>query len=165
MTKNIAVEDATNPDPITGEPGAHPVGTGLGSAGGAATGAAIGAVGGPLGAAIGGVIGAVAGGLAGHGVAEMVNPTLEDAYWRENYQRRPYAQGGTYEQYRDAYRYGWEARSRHPARQHFNDVEPELRHGWHAARGSSTLEWEAAQHATRDAWERLEQTEPGTIRP
>ena len=37
-----------NEDPITGEPGSHPVGTGLGAAGGAAAGAALGtAVGGP----------------------------------------------------------------------------------------------------------------------
>lgn len=55
-----------NRDPITNEPGAHPVGTGLGAAvGGAAAGAATGAFGGPVGAAIGGVVGAVAGGLAG----------------------------------------------------------------------------------------------------
>ncbi len=33
----------TNPDPLTGEPGAHPVGTGAGTAGGGLTGAAVGA--------------------------------------------------------------------------------------------------------------------------
>lgn len=65
----------SNPDPITGEPGAHPVGVAGGSTGGALAGAAIGAVGGPVGAAVGGAIGAVAGGLAGKGVAESVNPT------------------------------------------------------------------------------------------
>lgn len=64
-----------NPDPITGEPGAHPVGVGAGATGGAVTGAAIGAVGGPIGSAVGGAIGAVAGGLAGKGVAEAVDPT------------------------------------------------------------------------------------------
>ncbi len=41
----------SNEDPLTGESGAHPLGTGLGAAvGGAATGAAIGAVAGPVGA-------------------------------------------------------------------------------------------------------------------
>ena len=49
----------SNPDPITGEPGAHPVGTGLGAAGGAIAGAAIGTIGGPVGMAAGAVIGAV----------------------------------------------------------------------------------------------------------
>mgnify|MGYP003391712891 CR=1 FL=1 len=28
-------------------------------------------------------VGAIVGGLAGKGVAEMVDPTAEDAYWRE----------------------------------------------------------------------------------
>src|SRR3954464_15387375 len=83
-----------NPDPITGAPGAHPVGTGVGAAGGGAAGAAIGAaVSGPA-APIGGVVGAgtgaVAGGLPVKGAAEAVNPTAEDAYWRENYRNRPY---------------------------------------------------------------------------
>ena len=80
-----------NRDPISGAPGAHPIGTGLGASGGAAAGAAIGAVGGPVGALVGGAIGAVAGGLAGKGAAEAVNPTVEDAYWRDNYSTRPYA--------------------------------------------------------------------------
>lgn len=98
-----------NRDPLTNEPGAHPVGTGVGAAvGGAAAGAAAGAFGGPVGAAVGGVAGAVAGGLAGKAAAEAVNPTEEDAYWRESYQREPYYVGGrTYDQYRPAYELGW----------------------------------------------------------
>lgn len=57
-----------NRDPLTNEPGAHPVGTGLGAAiGGAATGVAVGAMAGPIGAAVGGVVGAVAGGLYARG--------------------------------------------------------------------------------------------------
>jgi len=74
-----------NPDPLTGAPGSHPVGVGVGAAGGAAAGAAIGSVGGPVGTVVGTAVGAVAGGLAGKGVAEAINPTLEDEYWRENY--------------------------------------------------------------------------------
>src|ERR687891_2825168 len=98
-----------NRDPITGAPGAHPVGTGVGATGGGAAGAAIGAaVGGPVGAAVGLAAGAVAGGLAGKGAAEAVNPTAEDTYWRDNYKTRPYATAGTsYDQYRPAYQYGW----------------------------------------------------------
>jgi hypothetical protein len=65
----------TNPDPISGAAGAHPVGTGIGAAGGAAAGASIGAVAGPVGAAVGTVVGAVAGGLAGRGAAEAIHPT------------------------------------------------------------------------------------------
>ena len=68
-------EADSNLDPITGEPGAHPVGTGLGAAGGALAGAAIGAVGGPVGMTAGALVGAVAGGLVGKEVAEKVDPT------------------------------------------------------------------------------------------
>src|SRR5687767_8287158 len=96
-----------NPDAITGAPGSHPVGTGVGAAAAGAAGAAIGMAAGPIGSAVGAVVGAVAGGLAGKGVAEAVNPTAEDAYWRENYRSRPYYEHGTeYEQYAPAYTYG-----------------------------------------------------------
>src|SRR3954454_5907703 len=91
MADNVDKHDA-NRDPITGAPGAHPIGTGAGAAAAGATGAAIGAaVGGPVGAVVGGAIGAVAGGLGGKGVAEKINPTVEDAYWRDTYTSRPYA--------------------------------------------------------------------------
>ena len=65
MADNIN-NDHLNRDPITGEPGSHPIGTAVGGLGGAAAGAAIGAIGGPLGMLIGGAIGAIAGGSAGH---------------------------------------------------------------------------------------------------
>src|SRR5438045_3041599 len=83
-TEYVKGTDA-NRDPITGAPGAHPVGTGVGATGGALAGAAAGAVAGPIGAAVGLVAGAVVGGLAGKGVAEKIDPTVEDAYWKDNY--------------------------------------------------------------------------------
>ena len=71
--KHLKVGKDSNPDPITKEPGSHPVGTGLGASGGGLAGAAIGtAVGGPIGGIVGGAIGAISGGLAGHGVAITV---------------------------------------------------------------------------------------------
>ena len=98
----------SNPDPITGEPGSHPLGTGIGSASGAATGAAIGAIGGPVGSLIGGAIGAVTGGLIGKGVEEHYDPTVEDAYWKANHGSQSYAQtsGQPYENYQSAYTTG-----------------------------------------------------------
>ena len=104
----MAAEDKDlNRDPITDEPGAHPVGTGVGAAGGAVAGAAAGSVGGPVGAAVGGVVGAVVGGLAGKAAAEAVNPTAEEAHWRENYNREPYyEQGRSFDDYAPAYRLG-----------------------------------------------------------
>ena len=62
-------DETNHPDPITGEPGAHPVGVGVGAIGAGLAGAAIGAIAGPLGALVGAAIGAVAGGIAGHEVA------------------------------------------------------------------------------------------------
>jgi hypothetical protein len=149
-------------DPFTKEPGSHPLGTAAGSTAGAAAGAAIGAaVSGPAGALVGGALGAIAGGAAGHSAAEKVNPTVEDAYWRDNYTTRPYVQrDADYEEYRPAYRYGWESRDRHAGRD-FDEVEDDLERGWEQARGRSRLSWQDAKHATRDAWKRIEEKLPG----
>ncbi len=150
-----------NRDPITGTPGAHPVGTGVGAAAGGTAGAAIGMVAGPVGALAGAVVGAVVGGLAGKGVAEGVNPTAEDAYWRDNFVREPYyAMGRSYEDYSPAYRVGYEGRGLYDGRS-FEDAEPELRRSYEAARGSSRLEWEEARVASRAAWHRVERALPG----
>ena len=104
----------SNRDPLTGEPGSHTGGTGVGAAGGAVAGAAVGgAVGGPVGAVVGGAVGAVAGGAAGHAAGEALDPTVEDRYWRENYSRRPYFRSGkSYSEFEPVYRYGWESASR-----------------------------------------------------
>ena len=153
-----------NRDPITGAPGSHPVGVGIGAAGAGAAGAAIGSVAGPIGTAVGAVVGAVAGGLAGKGVAEAVNPTAEESYWRENYTTRPYVTSGesySYdEDYAPAYRYGWESRTQHAGRR-YDDVETDLERGWDQAKGKSRLSWDRAKYATRDAWHRVERAMPG----
>lgn len=143
-----------NRDPITNAPGAHPVGTGVGATGGGMAGAAIGAIGGPVGAAIGLVAGAVVGGLAGKSVAEGINPTAEDAHWREAYEREPYYEAGrTYDDYGPAYSYGWSARPAHTA--DFDQAEVELAREWESRRGASSLNWEQARPATRAAWDRV----------
>ena len=153
-----------NRDPITGTPGAHPVGTGVGAAGGGAAGAAIGAaVGGPVGAAVGLTAGAVAGGLAGKGAAEAVNPTLEDTYWRDNYTAQPWVETTyTYEDYQPAFRSGYEGYARYRGTgKRYEDVEPELRRSWESTRGRSRLDWERAKAASRAAWDRVERAIPG----
>lgn len=145
-----------NRDPITNAPGSHPVGTGVGALlGGAAAGAATGTVAGPVGTVVGAAVGAVVGGLAGKGVAEAVDPTGEDDYWRENFANRSYVTGGaSYGDYGPAYGYGVTAFSRYPGRQ-FDDVEPDLSRDWESSRGTSSLGWERAKQAARDAWERV----------
>lgn len=159
--KNQPDSDDMNPDPITGTPGSHPLGTGLGAAAGVATGAAFGMVAGPVGAVAGAVVGAVIGGLAGRGVAEGVNPTVEDAYWRDQFVREPYfAMGRSYEDYSPAYRIGYEGRGLYGGRS-FEEAEPEMRRSYDAARGSSRMEWEEARVASRAAWHRVERALPG----
>ena len=148
-----------NRDPISGAPGAHPVGTGIGAAaGGMAAGAAAGSVVGPVGTAIGAAVGAVAGGLAGKGIAEKIDPTIEEAYWRETYTTRPYvAKGATFDDYGPAYRYGLDSYVKYNGRK-FDDIEPELSREWQRAKGRSSLTWERAKDATRDSWQRVSDT-------
>jgi hypothetical protein len=151
-----------NRDPITEEPGAHPVGTGVGATGGAAAGAAVGAVAGPIGAAVGLVAGAVVGGLAGKGVAEKIDPTVEDGYWKENYSKRKYADKNIpFERYQPAYRTGYEGVTRYPGKK-YADVEADLQRDYEKSRGQNGLEWDKAKYATRDAWDRVEDGSAGS---
>jgi len=155
-----------NRDPITDAPGAHPVGAGVGAAVGTAVGAAVGALGGPAGmaagAALGGaVVGGLAGGLAGKAAGEKIDPTVEDTYWSKSYATAPYAAAGTdYKTYQPAYKYGWESYQNYPGKK-FEDVEPDLSRNWDNNRGTSSLAWDKAKSATRDAWHRVERAMPG----
>jgi hypothetical protein len=137
--------------------GVHPVGTAVGgAAGAAAAGAAVGSVAGPVGAAVGAVIGAAAGGMAGNVAADLVDPQMEDEFWRKNWSDRQYIDGDfTYDQdWGPAYRYGVESFTRYPDRS-YDEVESDLSTGWDDARGESRLDWDRARHATRDAWQRV----------
>jgi uncharacterized protein (TIGR02284 family) len=159
----MAAEDKDlNRDPITDEPGAHPVGTGIGATGGAIAGAAAGSIGGPIGVAVGGVVGAVVGGLAGKAAGEAVNPTAEEAYWRENYSREPYYEKGrTFDDYAPAYRLGLTGRTRYQG--DWASAEPELASEWDEARAGSSLDWKQAQPASRAAWERIDSSRMGMV--
>ncbi len=149
-----------NRDPITGSPGSHPVGVGVGGVGGAAAGAVIGALGGPLGMLIGGGIGTLVGAAAGKGVAERIDPTGEEEFWRETHSTRPYhdARFDYENDYAPAYRYGVESRSAMTDRTWNANLEQELGAGWAQARGKSKLEWDHAREAVRDAWDRSDRT-------
>lgn len=146
-----------NRDPITGTPGAHPVGTGLGAAaGGMAAGAAAGSVAGPVGTAAGAAVGAVVGGLAGKGIAEAIDPTVEEAYWADNYTREPYYRKDyKFQDYHPAYRTGWEARTRYPGKR-FDEIDRDLAADFERNRGQSRLDWEESRPAARAAWSRFE---------
>jgi len=49
----------------------------------------------PAGTIVGATVGAVAGGLAGKGIAEAIDPTVEEGHCRANYASRPYVMGGS----------------------------------------------------------------------
>jgi uncharacterized protein (TIGR02271 family) len=154
-TVDVPPEGSRNPDPITDQPGSHPVETGIGAAiGGAASGMAVGAVAGPVGAAIGAAAGAVAGGLAGKGVGELIDPTTEDNWLRQNFSSRSYVQKGeSYENYEPAYRYGGQAESQYRGKR-FQDVENDLAAGWEKTKHKAGMGWDRARDAVRDAYDR-----------
>ncbi|MED5621848.1 glycine zipper domain-containing protein [Ideonella sp. BN130291] len=152
-------ETRTASDTMRDAVGSHPVGTSVGAVGGLAAGAAIGSAAGPVGTLVGAAAGAVAGALAGGGIAEMVDPEAEDAYWRDNYASRPYvSQSYGYDDYGPAYRYGVDSYTRTGGQRAWDESESDLATGWDSARGSSRLAWDDARHASRDAWHRVKDT-------
>lgn len=145
-----------NHDPISGETGAHPVGTGVGAAGAGTVGTVIGGtVGGPVGAVVGAVIGSVVGGLAGKNAAEKTNPTFEENDWQETYESSSYMESDkTYEDYQPAYRTGYEGYERYgQSGRTYGEVETDLQRDYQANR-TGNLSWEKAKHAVKDAWNR-----------
>ena len=157
IRKVVANEEDLNRDPITGTPGAHPLGTGAGAASGAMAGAAAGmAVGGPVGAVIGATVGAVAGGLAGKSAAEAINHTAEEKFWRETYVREPFfLQGRAYEYYAPGFRAGWEGRVRHDGRT-FDEAASDLKTDNNLTRTELDPDWHEMRPAARAAWNRVE---------
>src|SRR5262249_23530582 len=95
---------------------------------------------------------ALTGGLLGKGAAEMVNPTIEDAYWREVYQREPYYNPDyDYDDYEPAYRAGY---MHYDPERSVEEAEPELAGHYLTYRGKPRLEWDHPRHASPAAWER-----------
>ncbi|MGH8668010.1 MAG: hypothetical protein ACREUN_00070 [Burkholderiales bacterium] len=93
------------------------------------------------------------------GIAEMIDPVAEQAYWRENYASQPYYEPGyAYDDYHPAYRTGWEGRGRYNGRS-FDEVEPELEAAYERNRGASRLGWERGRAAARAAWDRFDATD------
>ena len=150
-------DSGSSRDLIAVTPSAHAVDSGIDAAlGGAVVGAATGTIAaGPVGTVVGAAVGAIVGGLAGKSSADSIDPSQEEAHWRENYLGRPYVDtGASFDDYGPAYGYGVDAYVRYPGRS-FEDVEADLSSDWDTARGKSTLGWDRAKNATRDAWNRV----------
>lgn len=159
MSNNNEPRDL-NRDPISGTPGSHPVGVGVGGTGGAIAGAAVGSLLGPIGTLVGGAVGAVAGAAAGKGVAERIDPTGEAEYWRAEHANRPYVdkQYSYDNDYAPAYAYGNTVRSEYGDRRWDDSLEADVREGWEKAKDTSSLKWEQAKDAVRDAFDRSDRT-------
>jgi hypothetical protein len=143
-----------NADPLTNEPGSHPIEAGIGAAAlGAVGGMAAGAVGGPMAAAIGTAVGAVAGGYAGKGIGELIDPTTEDHWLRDNFDSRPYVdKGDTFEDFHPAYRYGAAAESKY-GDAGIDLMDEQLQRDWEASK-KNEMPWTKARGAVKDAYDR-----------
>ena len=146
-----------NADPITDAPGSHPIETGIGAAAvGAVGGMAAGAVGGPITAAVGAAVGAVAGGYAGKSVGEMIDPTTDDTWLRDNFESRPYVEeGDAFEDFQPAYRYGAAAESVYGDTD-FDSLHDDLEREWEVNHAED-MPWGRANQAVKDGYERTVQ--------
>jgi hypothetical protein len=94
-------------------------------------------------------------GTVGGAQPDVIDLNNEEMYWRQNFQTRPYVTEETsFIEYKPAYRCGAEALRRYPGKT-FDQVEPELANEWDRFKGTSSLTWEKAKHAARDAWQRV----------
>lgn len=92
-------------------------------------------------------------------VPPAINPTAEEAYWREAFRHEPYFRADlSYEDYSPAYRVGYTGPVRR--RGEFDELEGELKNDFHQVRGRSRLRWEEAREATRAAWRRVKGEHP-----
>ena len=85
--------------------------------------------------------------------ARAINPTAEEAYWRNAFRNEPYYKADlSYDDYSPAYRVGYTG----PVRREgdFTSLEDVLRQDWQQVRGKSRLSWTEARQATRAAWDR-----------
>jgi hypothetical protein len=82
----------------------------------------------------------------------------EDAYWRGTFRSRPYCpDDAAYDDWRPAYRYGYDSAVRYQGRSWDDTLEEELRTGWdrYPDRRDRNWTWERVKHAVQDAWNRL----------
>jgi hypothetical protein len=150
----------TNPDPLTGEAGAHPVATGIGAAAVGAAGLAASAlIAGPVGVAAAVVGGAFIGGYAGKAAGELIDPTVEEAFWKDQHPKQPYIQQSAGprvddDDYFSAYRVGYVGYSLQNGKERsFEDAEAELRATYEGT--GARVPWDQARVATRAAWDRI----------
>jgi uncharacterized protein (TIGR02271 family) len=79
----------------------------------------------------------------------------DDSAFRTDWQSNYASQGGSYDDYAPAYRYGTESRSKYQGRD-WNDVETDLRSDWDTRYGSGGAStWEKFKAAVRHGWDKI----------
>jgi hypothetical protein len=91
--------------------------------------------------------------------APVINPTAEEAHWRNAFRDEPYYRPELgYDDYSPAYRVGYTGPIRRAGS--FSALENELHQDWDRVKGRSRLTWTEARQATRAAWERVTEGHP-----
>jgi hypothetical protein len=153
MNEEDVFKENRNPDPITGEPGFHPIGTVAGGASGAMTGAAIGTIGGPVGVILGAAAGGLVGGLAGDVLAELLNPSDIDEYWRAEFEKGAGISAQSYEEVKNELYFGTQGRLRYgKSAPPWNEVEPDLAKLWRASPLWTGEEWQQVRATVFEAF-------------
>lgn len=85
-----------------------------------------------------------------------------DSYYRSRFDAAEYRDPAyAFPDYRSAYRFGTWARHAYPDRSWDDAFDADLSRQWSSARGDSTLSWEQARAAARDAWSYTPRAEVG----
>jgi hypothetical protein len=134
------------------------VGEAVGGVSGVVAGAAIGSAAGPIGTIIGGIAGAVGGWWAGKAVADASHKFTQDddAFYRERFETSPDRLADrSYDDVRPAYQLGHIA-SMNPDYngRSFDEIEPELRHGWGNDLRARHGDWSAVRPYAEQAYSR-----------
>jgi len=84
-----------------------------------------------------------------------VNPTVEDAYWRDNHGSQEWAgEEADYDQYAPAYRTGYEGVTKYAGRD-YNDIEGDLARDYDKNDANPAIPWDRARPAVKAAWHRV----------
>jgi hypothetical protein len=85
----------------------------------------------------------------------MEDPAKEEAYWRKQHAKQPYAdKNRSYEEYAPAYRTGAEAAVKHAGKK-FEEIEDDIALDYEKARPEEALPWDHARPAVKAAWDKL----------
>ena len=87
--------------------------------------------------------------------ADRTYGTYEDSdkYFASRFENASYRSADeSFDDYRPAYRYGTQTRTRYADRDWDDTLENELKEGWEKTKGTSRLTWERAKNAVKDAF-------------